>query len=853
VDREQLGRFVDALFRYADDDTVVSLRAFRDDADGTWAPSEWPSVRVNGIGLEPIVAAAGDFAERCAGAPVPVVFAPPITTFRTEGSAAERDVANGLVLSVECDRDAPRARAYLEGLIGTATLVVASGGQWVDPETGEITPKLHLHWRLKEPTRSLADHHKLKQARQLAQRLVGSDASAVPLVHPIRWAGSWHRKAEPRLTKIVGGNPEAEIELDDALERLCEVAAVVREEKPDDRQRASSEPQADAFDVIAALQAIPNGDVPWDEWNKVGLATWRATGGSEAGFAGFAAWSAKSGKNDPSVTRSRWDHFATSPPNEIGAGTLFYMASHARPGWCKPSSSTGGSGATPRGPRQDSGGEPGGADAWPEPEALIEPQGAERPYPLDAMPDIIAAAVREYRAYGQQPLSLIASSALAAAALASQGLADVARDLYLTGPISLNFATVAVSGERKTSTDRHFTKEIRDWQSEKRQSLANEDSEARAAISAWEAERDGLLAKIKASSGRKGTKDEADIKALKSALAELQKNKPAGIVVPLLFYEDVNAETLAVTFAEGWPSASLWSDEGGLVIGSNGMSDENLMKFVALLNRLWDGSSFERLRLTTRSAEIRGRRFTVSLMMQPIVMARMLGACGGATRNMGFIARNLVAWPTSTIGRRLYTEPPGDMPKIQQFNSRLRELLDKKLPTQGPRHALELPALTLSDAAKAEWTSFFDSIEAELSRGGEFGDVPDIGSKIAENAARLAGVFHVIQHGAAGDIKEDLMRGAISIVSWHLNEARRVINANRRPGDVVDAELLLEWLLRQEAKPVDPRSILQFGPAGLRDRKRRDAATKVLADKHWLFESGNPARLILNPKARTAP
>ena len=490
-----------------------------------------------------------------------------------------------------------------------------------------------------------------------------------------------------------------------------------------------------------------------------------------------------------------------------------------------------------------------GRHTWPEPEPLIEPHDEEKPYPLDALPDVISAAVTEYRAYGQQPLSLIASSALAAASLGSQGLADVARDSRLVGPISLNFSIVAGSGERKTSADRHFTSEIRRWQDEKRESLAGEDGRARAAVAAWEAERDGVLAKIKAASGKKATGDKADIEALKSDLETLEQNKPAGIIMPLLFYEDVNAETLAVKFAEGWPSASLWSDEGGLVIGSNGMSDENLMKFVALLNRLWDGGSFDRLRLTTKLAEIRGRRFTVSLMMQPVVMARMLGACGGATRNMGFIARNLVAWPTSKIGQRPYKEPSDDMPETERLNSRLRTLLAEELPIQGPKGALQPPALTLSCAAKAEWTSFFDSVEAELSRAGEFGDIPDIGSKTAENAARLAGVFHVIEQGPAGDLEKNLMDGAIAVAIWHLTEARRVIDANRKPGDVADAALLLEWLQKQE-RARDPRDILRLGPSQIRDKRRRDAAIEVLVDRHWVFESSNPARLILNPKAR---
>ena len=101
-----------------------------------------------------------------------------------------------------------------------------------------------------------------------------------------------------------------------------------------------------------------------------------------------------------------------------------------------------------------------------------------------------------------------------------------------------------------------------------------------------------------------------------------------------------------------WPSSSIWSDEAGLVIGSNGMKDDNLMGFIGLLNRLWDGQDFNRNRLTVKSAQIRGRRLTVSLMMQPVVLTRLLGAGDGVSRGMGWIARNLLAWPGSIIGSR---------------------------------------------------------------------------------------------------------------------------------------------------------------------------------------------------------
>jgi len=102
---------------------------------------------------------------------------------------------------------------------------------------------------------------------------------------------------------------------------------------------AEPQPQADPTLVAMALAVIPNNDLGWEQWNNIGLATWRATGGSDAGFAAFDAWSKKSKKYnlDPdSTTTERWTHYPSSPPTEIGAGTLFHMADEASPGWRGP-------------------------------------------------------------------------------------------------------------------------------------------------------------------------------------------------------------------------------------------------------------------------------------------------------------------------------------------------------------------------------------------------------------------------------------------------------------------------------------------------------------------------------------
>jgi hypothetical protein len=95
---------------------------------------------------------------------------------------------------------------------------------------------------------------------------------------------------------------------------------------------------SDIVDVLAALDAIPNsGPADWEHWNNIGLAVWLATGGSELGFAGLHAWSAKHPDYDEDELRERWKHYFESPPDRTGAGKLYALAAKALPGWRRPS------------------------------------------------------------------------------------------------------------------------------------------------------------------------------------------------------------------------------------------------------------------------------------------------------------------------------------------------------------------------------------------------------------------------------------------------------------------------------------------------------------------------------------
>ena len=325
-------RFVSHLFRYADEGTFISLRAF-DQFDSSKSAIFIEPVALKGD-LHKVVTQAVFAADRAANGSAPAVFAPPVATFTNPNSAATDNLANGVALSVEIDSgDQAVALSRLQGVLGPYTIAMQSGGEWIDPETGEIHPKHHVHWRLSEPTRNATEHGRLQYARAMGAKLVGGDYTAAPPVHPLRWPGSWNTKAKPRIARIVGGNEAAEIHLDYAIERLEEAIEALGL-TVDDGPREPGKPQAPLSILASALTAMVNEDVHWEEWNRIGMAAYRASGGSAEGLSAWCEWSAKSPKHDEQACSDRWKHFDKSPPSRIGAGTIFFHA--AKAGWVRP-------------------------------------------------------------------------------------------------------------------------------------------------------------------------------------------------------------------------------------------------------------------------------------------------------------------------------------------------------------------------------------------------------------------------------------------------------------------------------------------------------------------------------------
>lgn len=487
---------------------------------------------------------------------------------------------------------------------------------------------------------------------------------------------------------------------------------------------------------------------------------------------------------------------------------------------------------------------------WADPMPLAGVTYKPEAYPMDALPEGIRAAVDDVQATTQAPLAMVATSALTALSLAGQTHVNVARNKQLTGPVSLFALVLAESGERKSTVDGFFTRAIRTYEAAQAEAMKPEIEAYRADLQAWTAEKAGIVEKIKSEAKQAKPTDE-----LKNGLRDLEQAKPEAPKVPELIYGDATPEALTHGLAKTWPSGGVISSEAGTVFGSHGMGADTVMRNLAALNVLWDGGTHKVSRRSTEGFIVRNARLTVSLQVQLPVLAGFMGKQGDLARGSGFLARFLVAWPESTQGTRQYKEPDSDLAGLSGFDARIAQLLTQPVSFDETGDGVAPAMLVFSPEAKQAWVEVYNLIESQLMPFGCLADVKDVASKTADNAARIAALFHLYQNGPEGAVSVQAMHSACRIAMWHLGESRRLLTELSQDPALSLAARLDAWLIErckeQCTNRVSTRDVLQLCPSTkLRKIAQLMPVLEELidADRASLVTEGRRKLIVINPK-----
>lgn len=146
------------------------------------------------------------------------------------------------------------------------------------------------------------------------------------------WLTAWFRN-RPRLARPEGSR-KGGFNQSDSLSTVPEHLRT-RKSAPIARQlRTSLRGTVPVSDIAAALEVIPNEELGWDEWNRIGMAAYASNPES---FDAFELWSKKSKKFQEGACAERWHAYAGCPPQDLSFGTLYHLAKEAVPGWEPPS------------------------------------------------------------------------------------------------------------------------------------------------------------------------------------------------------------------------------------------------------------------------------------------------------------------------------------------------------------------------------------------------------------------------------------------------------------------------------------------------------------------------------------
>ena len=458
----------------------------------------------------------------------------------------------------------------------------------------------------------------------------------------------------------------------------------------------------------------------------------------------------------------------------------------------------------------------------------LEPQSREpRPYPVAALGDVLGGAARSIAAKCQCAPALAAQSVLAVASLAAQRLADVRMPYGQTRPLSLFLFTVAASGERKSTADNEALIPVRMHEKNLRQDYLPAYEGWRIAHAAWSAEHK----RTEADRRHDRLSREAALTALGPA--------PVEPVRPLFTAPEPTVEALAKHWGTLPGSVGLFTPEGGQLTSGYGFAPEHRLKTASWWSTLWDGGGLRRFRAGDGVTDLPGRRLAMHVMIQPDAAAAFL--TDPILRDQGILSRLLLASPASLAGNRKWREPPSslDAPMRRYADAILAAFECSALAANEAGNELTPRALALSPDAKAAWVALHDHIEAAMAPDGALENLRDVGSKAAENAARIAGVLAIIENPEAASISSEAMSSGCELAAWYVGEALRLSDAYRRPASLRNAIRLRDWLVAKGKREVSLREVMQYGPAPVRLKTQAEAALANLEEYGHVTRHGD--------------
>ncbi len=423
--------------------------------------------------------------------------------------------------------------------------------------------------------------------------------------------------------------------------------------------------------------------------------------------------------------------------------------------------------------------------------------------------------------FTQTPIDLAATTALGTLSAAAGGKFEVEIDPGYIEPVHLFILSLLQSGSRKSAVFRGCTTPIVAWERDRNAEKLRE-------FAVWESRRRINQAKLKGMEATLSSPDKRrsktgplpnldDLALQADALArELASDRPPRVTRVVV--DDITPERIASVLAEQDGSVAVMSPEGGF-FGNIGGRYSDIPSLETML-KAHAGDDIRVDRQGRAGETVPRPALTVCISAQPEVAAE-LGKIPGF-RGKGGAARFLVSMPKSNLGHRRVSVPPMPPATAAAWARCITRVLEMTPAGRDQYDGYPVPhRIRLSDQARAEHLRFREEIEPELSEFGYLGDLSDWASKLAGNAARIAGLLHIAStpEGQAPQnrpISVETMRSSIMVCEYFISHAFIFFDAMASDdgSETSAARIVLEELRDMAQAAQAPR-------VGRRDLQRR--------------------------------
>lgn len=436
------------------------------------------------------------------------------------------------------------------------------------------------------------------------------------------------------------------------------------------------------------------------------------------------------------------------------------------------------------------------------------------PYPVDALPDVMRRTVEDVGIITQAPVELIATSALAAAATLAQGIQDVVHPATgRVSPCSLFFASLAETGERKSTVEGELFEPIKKWEKHE-----------------WQEYKKRAAEKSKREKDHEGGYQDED----GNLIFEDEDKQPTILV------NDTTAEGLVKLLGCSIDVKCLATSEGGVFTGGHAMRDEGRSYTVSVVCSLWDGAEVRRHRAKENDPPLFGKRLSMSIAIQPKLGLEWLRTEG--LSEQGFSSRLLTCYPESKIGSR--SLEAGFEEGVKAARERLRRGWEPKL-----KHLLDClkvtggsplgTALEFSADARERYRTFYNEIERAMGKNRSLSNAKELANKMAEQAVRIAAIIVIFNDPNANLVELRDMEAAIALAEYYLSEGLRLIEVSAIDKETKDTLEIWGFVKRVFVEHEDEKKrrsvfylkeIYDRGPRSIRDASVARKAIGVLVE-----------------------